>query len=61
MPSQEALHKLHPMDTVSITDVLQLQDTSHLQGEAESAGMVQPGAEKAQRDLTNMCKHLMGE
>lgn len=61
MPSQEALHKLYPMDTVSITDVLQLQDTSHLQGEVESAGTVQPGPEKAQRDLTNMCKHLMGE
>lgn len=60
-PSQEALHKLYPSDTVSITDVLQLQDTSHLRGEAESTGTVQPGAEKAQRDLTSMCKYLMGD
>ena len=34
---------------------------SLLRGEAEGAGTVQPGEEKAKRDLIHLVKHLMGE
>lgn len=33
---------------------------SHVQGEAEMAGTVQRGEEKAEEDLTNVPKYMMG-